>query len=208
MPSNNLLESVNFEFNGYNGKDYWQHQGNDDNCAITSLLVAVNMLLGENRYTNNVSEWEKMGSYSEELGSNGGEQVSQWLEQAGLSDTIEITEAYKWVPEDEVDSLPAINKRISSRKELMSHLKNGEIVIASADGQVFKLGEDENGNPIYDSPMSHYVVFYLGKDGQVHCNNSAGDDPSRYADIVYNDADLDLFFDSVVGTVSLKIKSN
>ena len=57
MPSNNLLESVNFEFNGYNGKDYWQHQGNDDNCAITSLLVAVNMLLGENRYTNNVSEW-------------------------------------------------------------------------------------------------------------------------------------------------------
>ena len=48
-----------------NGKNFWQPQGNGDNCGITALMVAVNTILGENVYTDNVGEYGKtLGFFS------------------------------------------------------------------------------------------------------------------------------------------------
>ena len=167
------------------GKKFFQGQNHTDNCGITALMMAVNTLLGDNVYTDNIGEWNNLGCYTEAIGwENGNGQAQNWINSKGLQDTIEVTGV----------------QNVSSKEELISHLQNGEVVVASSTGPVFKRTDGS-----YDN-LDHYICFY-GTDG-VNCyaNDSANSNSDLLSGIEYNPGDLDNFFAAKKGSITLKRK--
>ena len=157
-----------------NGKNYWQAQGNSDNCGITALMVAVNTILGDNVYTDNVGEWKNLGSYTETMGwSSGNNMAKRWIDSHGLSNKIEVTGV----------------QNIHNKEELQEHLRNGEVVVASSSGNVFKLADGSTVS------RNHYITFYaIDDEGNCYANDSARSDSSNYSGIKYTPDDLDRFY--------------
>ena len=73
------------------GDEYHQVQGNGSNCGATAFTVGVNILLGEERFTDNVKVWEGAGFQCDStaaLGLRG----RAWLFANDLTDQIGIEE--------------------------------------------------------------------------------------------------------------------
>ena len=157
-----------------NGKNFWQPQGNGDNCGITALMVAVNTILGENVYTDNVGEWNDLDCATETMGWTSGDNMAKrWIHSHGLDDKIEVTGV----------------ENIHSREELQEHLRNGEVVVASSSGKVFKLADGSTVD------RNHYITFYaIDEEGNCYANDSARSDSSNYSGIKYTPEDLDRFY--------------
>jgi len=167
------------------GRQFFQAQGNSDNCGITSLMMATNTLLGENRFTANVDEWNNLSCYTEAIGwESGNGQAQDWLNSKGLQDQVEVTGV----------------QNIHSKEELIEHLQNGEVVVASSTGPVFKRTDGSFAN------LDHYICFY-GTDGtNCFANDPAYDDPAMLSGIEYNPDDLDNFFAPQKGSITLRKK--
>ena len=132
-----------------NGAEYHQVQGNDSNCGQTALMVAVNMLLGEKKYTDNVAEWEAMGSDSTRLDEA---YITKWLKSKNLTDTIGIVSI----------------GQIHSVEDLSNALSSGtNVVILSASGSVFKIND---GTYL---TLNHFNMCYKTKDGKFYFNDSS-----------------------------------
>ena len=167
------------------GRQFFQAQGNTDNCGITSLMMATNTLLGENRFTDNVDEWNSLNGYTEAIGwESGNGQAQDWLNSKGLQDQVEVTGV----------------QNIHSKEELIEHLQNGEVVVASSTGPVFKRNDGSFAN------LDHYIYFY-GTDGtNCYANDPAYNDPAMLSGIEYNPDDLDNFFAPQKGSITLRKK--
>ncbi len=196
---NNITKQQNIK-TYKNGASYHQPQGNGidyniGNCGTTSMLQAVNMLEGDNKYTDNIKEWEDMGSYSEAIAVDGGKYIKTWLDNKGLSNDIEVVQAY-----DSSNPNSKVSQNISGADDLINHLKNGEVCILSASGPVFKQNDGGYKN------LNHVVTFYMGDNNKVYCNDP-GSNPSLGAGVEYTKEDIDQFFTHLVGSVSLKKKN-
>ena len=181
----NGLLNAKFTLGFDNGADFHQTQQSGENCGITSLMVAVNMLLGENRFTDNVGEWNSLGSYTEAIGwTGGGDQAQHWIESKGIQDQVEVTSV----------------ESVHNTQDLMAHLEAGEVVVASASGAVFKRNDGSKVS------LNHYICFYLGTDGNVYANDSsAGADQA--GSVYYSAGDLDAFFSAGSnGSITVRAK--
>ena len=156
------------------GKNYWQPQNNGENCGITSLMVATNILLNKNEYTDNVGEWKKLGGSTETIGwSSGKDMAKRWISSHDLDDKIEVTGV----------------QNIHNTKDLQDHLRKGEVVVASSSGKVFKRVDGSTVN------LNHYITFYaIDDEGNCYANDSAGGDSSNNSGIKYTPEDLARFY--------------
>jgi len=157
-----------------NGQQYWQVQQNGENCGMTAFMVAVNTVLGENKYTNNAEEWENYGCYSEAIGFSGCDQAQTWVNDHGLSDKVVVTGV----------------QNVNSKEELYEHLNKGEVVVSSSGGaNIFKRNDGS-----YENYAGHYITFYRTENGNVYANDSSVGDPSLASGVEYTPEDLDNWF--------------
>ena len=175
-------KATNISSGAQHGDKYWQVQGNGQNCGMTSFLMAVNTLIGENKYTNNVREWRNVGSYSEDIGCSGSTRAQRWLKQKGLDKRLNATD---------VDT-------VTSKQELIKRLNRGEVVVVSAGGRVFKRND---GSKVYHK--GHYICFYKTENGCCYANDPAKNSKLNVG-VKYTSKDLDAFFANYHNSVAVK----
>ena len=138
------------------GARYHQVQGNGENCGATSFIVGVNILLNQNRYTDNVKVWRGAGFNGDStnaLAARG----AIWLRANGLGDKIRIEE---------------VAGDVHKTSELQQLLEDGNVVvISSGSGSVWNYTGGKKAGNLY--PDGHWVVFYHYDNGVFYCNNSA-----------------------------------
>ena len=139
------------------GAQYHQVQGNGSNCGATSFIVGVNLLLHENRFTDNVAVWKGAG-FNGDSTVNLAAKGKAWLLANHLNNEFDIEE----VPGD-----------VHKASELKELLDAGNVVIISsgpdsewhlADGTTLEKGAHAEG---------HWVVFYRCEGGIFFCNDSS-----------------------------------
>ena len=169
-----VLKSLGMLSSGYEGEKYFQFQRNKYNCGMTAFLMAVNMMIGKNKYTDNVGEWEKVGGNTTTIGWDNDTIAQNWINNNGLSDQIKVTGI----------------ECIHSKEDLYNHLDKGEVVVASSSGQVFKR---KDGSLV---SADHYICFYKNEDGVCYANDSRwdSDDADNHTAIPYTPEDLDRFY--------------
>lgn len=141
------------------GDKYHQVQGNGDNCGATAVAVGTNILLGEERFKDNVEVWKSPG-FDGDSTSGLAARAQKWLESEGLSDRISVTE----LPGD-----------IHKTDELKDQLEQGFVVVISAgSGSVWHYADgSEKGADAF--PDGHWIVFYRYADGVFYANDSSSD---------------------------------
>lgn len=160
------------------GAEFHQRQGVGNNCGATAFIVAVNIILHENRYTDNVAVWESK-SFGKDSTSDLAWKGGNWLLDNGLFDFISI----ETVPGD-----------IHSAQEMRAWLEEGYVVIASSGpGSTFQRAD---GTPAAKGsfPDGHWVVFYRYDDGVFYANDSSVD-ASRGAGCPYTEEQMQQWLD-------------
>ena len=139
------------------GAEYHQVQGNGSNCGVTAFLVGVNILLNENRFTDNVKEW-KSDSFDRDSTANLAAKGEDWLEDNDLSDIIEVTE---------------VEGDVTKASQMKSLLDEGDVVIiSSGSGSEWQLADGTKANA-NSHAEGHWVVFYRCEDNVFYCNDSS-----------------------------------
>ena len=158
--------------NHSDGAHFHQKQGVSNNCGATAFIVGVNILLHENRYTDNVTVWKGPGFNSDsttDLANKG----ALWLAVNQLSDQIGIED---------------IAGDIHTASELKKELEQGHVVvISSGSGSTwcYANGEAETGS----FPYGHWIVFYYYEDGIYYANDSSAK-ASKGAGCPYTEEEL------------------
>ena len=139
------------------GARYHQKQGNGSNCGATSFIVGVNILLHENRFTDNVEVWKGPGFHSDSTQSLDFKGAT-WLMAKGLAGEI---------------SCEAVPGDIHYTAQLKAELEQGKVVVISAGpGSVWQRADGtETGSRIF--PDGHWIVFYYYQDGVFYANDSS-----------------------------------
>lgn len=154
------------------GAYFHQRQGNGSNCGATAFIVGVNILLHENRFTDNVAVWKGAGFNGDsttDLASKG----ALWVAVNQLSDQIGV----ETIPGD-----------IHTADELKAELDQGNVVvISSGSGSTwcYANGKAESGQ----FPYGHWIVFYYYQDGVFYANDSSVT-ASKGAGCPYTEADM------------------
>lgn len=139
------------------GAKFHQVQGNGSNCGATSFIVGVNVLLHEDRFTDNVAVWEGPGfngTSTLAIGYKG----TKWLEHNDLGDVIGI--------EDVVGD-------IKTADELRDELQKGHVVVISSGPGSEWQRADGKAAPLGTFPDGHFIVFYYYNDGVFYANDSS-----------------------------------
>ncbi|MBR2833898.1 MAG: hypothetical protein IKE75_05735 [Bacilli bacterium] len=159
------------------GQDFHQVQGNGANCGATAAIVSVNTLLGENKYTDNVGEWNS-AAFGGNSTVNLTEKSIAWLKEKGLDDKIECVDG----------------SYINSPEELKNELESGHVVVSSTSGtgNVFQYTD---GSP-FDHSAGHFISFYKYEDGKYYANDSS---LSSGAGVTYNENQMQTWFDARPG---------
>ena len=158
--------------NHSDGAFFHQRQGNGSNCGATAFIVGINILLHENRFTDNVAVWKGPGFNSDsttDLENKG----ALWLAVNQLSDQIGIE---------------TIAGDIHSASELKAELEQGHVVvISSGSGSTwcYANGKATSGQ----FPYGHWIVFYYYQDGIYYANDSSAT-ASKGAGCPYSEEDL------------------
>ena len=139
------------------GASFHQRQGVGNNCGATAFIVAVNIILHENRFKDNVAVWESASfgkdSTTDLVGKGG-----KWLQENKLSDLISI----ETVPGD-----------IHSVQEMRAWLEEGYVVIASSGPGSTWQRADGTQAPANSFPYGHWIVFYRCGNGVFYANDSS-----------------------------------
>lgn len=138
------------------GADYHQTQGNGSNCGATSFIVGLNVLLHENRYTDNVAVWEGPG-FDGDSTNNIAYRGGVWLVANGLSDFITVE---------------ALAGDIHTAAEMREQLEQGRVVIVSSgSGSTWVRADGTEEEGLF--PDGHWIVFYRYEDGIYYANDSS-----------------------------------
>lgn len=139
------------------GAEYHQLQGNGSNCGATSFIVGVNILLHENKFSDNVAVWNGPGFNGNSTAAVG-YKGTKWLEANDLGNTIAC--------EDVVGD-------IKTTDQLREELRQGRIiVISSGPGSLWQRADGttaEKGT----FPDGHFIVFYHYENGVFYANDSS-----------------------------------
>lgn len=160
------------------GADFHQRQGVGNNCGATSFIVAVNTILHENRYVDNVAVWEGPG-FNGDSTADLGWKGSNWLVANGLFDLIEIVT----VPGD-----------IHSAQSMREWLEEGYVVIVSSGSGSTWLRADGTWAEDDSFPDGHWIVFYRFEDGVFYANDSSVDS-TKGAGIPYDEDQMQQWLD-------------
>ena len=163
-----LLDNIHSD-----GAEFHQRQGVGNNCGATAFIVAVNTILHENRYTDNVAVWKGPGfdgDSTADLAYRGG----IWLVANGLFDMVSI----ETVPGD-----------IHSADEMRSWLEEGYVVVASSGSGSPWLRADGTRAEEGSFPDGHWIVFYRYEDGVFYANDSACE-AAKGAGIPYDEGQM------------------
>lgn len=160
------------------GANFHQRQGVGNNCGATSFIVAVNTILHENRYTDNVAVWEGPG-FNGDSTTDLGWKGSNWLVANGLFDLIEVVT----VPGD-----------IHSAQTMREWLEEGYVVIVSSGSGSTWLRADGSQAGDGSFPDGHWIVFYRYEDGLFYANDSSVES-SKGAGIPYNEDQMQQWLD-------------
>ncbi|MBQ9003901.1 MAG: hypothetical protein IJ087_18805 [Eggerthellaceae bacterium] len=139
------------------GEKYHQVQGNNATCGATSFTVGVNILLGEERFTDNVEVWKGAGFQGDStaaLGLRG----RAWLLANGLSDQIGIEE---------------LATDIRTTDALREQLEAGNLVIISSGSGSTWQRADGTTAAKGSFPDGHWIIFYRYEDGYFFANDSS-----------------------------------
>jgi hypothetical protein len=142
-------------------------------CGATAFTVGVNMLLGQVHKYCAVEVWKSMNSYSEAIGWGANTDAADWLNANNLNTTLMVT---------------GIND-VQNRQQLLEKLQDGNVVVASSAGWVFK---ESNGNNYYSG--GHYILFYKYENGKFYVDDSGH--RSAGGGVEYSEQDVDDFFNS------------
>lgn len=141
------------------GDEFHQVQGNGSNCGATSFTVGLNILLDEERFTDNVEVWEGPG-FEQDSTNALAARGQIWLEENELDDQIGIEE---------------VRGDIHDTDELKEQLEDGNVVIiSSGDGSTWHYADGSKA-PKGGHPYGHWVVFYYydSNKGKFYCNDSS-----------------------------------
>ena len=138
------------------GANFHQVQGVGNNCGATSFIVAVNTLLHENRYIDNVAVWQGPG-FNGDSTTDMAWKGSNWLLANGLFDLITI----ETVPGD-----------IHTADQMREWLEQGYVIVCSSGpGSVWQRADGTSSPGLF--PDGHWVVFYRYEDGVFYANDSS-----------------------------------
>lgn len=139
------------------GAQFHQRQGVGNNCGATSFIVAVNTILHENRYIDNVAVWSSAsfgGDSTHDIAWKG----SNWLIANGLYEQISI----ETVPGD-----------IRTAQGMREWLEEGYVIVTSSGSGSTWQRADGTQAAAGSFPDGHYVVFYCYQDGVYYANDSS-----------------------------------
>lgn len=139
------------------GASFHQRQGVGNNCGATAFIVAVNIILHENRFTDNVAVWES-ASFGKDSTTDLAGKGGRWLKENDLADLISI----ETIPGD-----------IHSVQEMRAWLEEGYVVIASSGPGSTWQRADGTQAPANSFPYGHWVVFYRCGNGVFYANDSS-----------------------------------
>ena len=153
----NAAKAAMLDADHSDGAKYHQKQGNGSNCGATSFIVGVNILLHDNRYTDNVAVWEGPGFHGDSTQSLDFKGES-WLMANGLADKI---------------TCKAVDGDIHYAEQLKAELEQGNVVVISAGpGSVWQRADGtETSAKVF--PDGHWIVFYYYQDGLFYSNDSS-----------------------------------
>ena len=138
------------------GANFHQVQGVGNNCGATSFIVAVNTLLHENRYIDNVAVWQGPG-FNGDSTTDMAWKGSNWLLANGLFDLISI----ETVPGD-----------IHTADQMREWLEQGYVIVCSSgSGSVWQRADGTSAPGLF--PDGHWIVFYRYEDGVYYANDSS-----------------------------------
>lgn len=155
------------------GAGFHQRQGTGNNCGATAFTVAVNTLLHENRFTDNVAVWEGPG-FNGDSTADLGWRGSNWLIANGLFDLIEVVT----VPGD-----------IHTAQSMREWLEEGYVVIVSSGPGSTWLRADGSQAADGSFPDGHWIVFYCYDNGVFYANDSSVES-EKGAGIPYNEEQM------------------
>ena len=139
------------------GEKFHQRQGNGVNCGATAFIVGVNILLGENAFTDNVKVWAS-DAFAKNSTVNLVEKGCAWLKDNDLDGLID----FQYVKGD-----------IYKADELRAELERGRVVVissgAGSEWQRVDAAEPQKG--LY--PSGHWICFYGYSEGIFYANDSA-----------------------------------
>lgn len=140
------------------GAMFHQKQGVDNNCGATAFTVAVNILLHEERFSDNVAVWSGPGFNGDSTTNLGGKAIV-WLAANDLGDQIGVE---------------TISGDIRTTEQLKAELTQGHVVIlSSGPGSVWRYVGDVARPGLF--PFGHWIVFYNYTDGVFYANDSSVD---------------------------------
>ncbi len=159
------------------GAQFQQIQGVDNNCGATAFIVAVNTILHENRYMDNVAVWNGPGFEGDsttDLAWRG----ANWLIANGLNDLISI----ETVPGD-----------IHTVQDMRAWLEQGYVIVASSGpGSTWRWADGSEQTGCF--PYGHWVTFYRYEDGTFYANDSSTG-AVKGAGIPYNEEQMQRWLD-------------
>ncbi len=159
------------------GAKYHQVQGNGSNCGATAFTVGVNILLGEERFKDNVAVWNGPGFNGDStsiLAAKG----KAWLIANHLQADIDISE-----PLGDVHKI----------SELQALLEEGYVVIISS-GSGSNWQRADNTELVNGFPDGHWIIFYQYIDGIFYANDSSVSS-DKGAGVPYNEAQMQQWLD-------------
>ena len=139
------------------GAQFHQTQGVGNNCGATSFIVAVNTILHENRYVDNVAVWSGPG-FNGDSTTDIAWKGATWLIANGLYDLISI----ETVPGD-----------IHTAQDMRAWLEEGYVIVASSGPGSTWQRADGSQAPAGSFPYGHYVMFYCYDNGVFYANDSS-----------------------------------
>ncbi len=138
------------------GARFHQVQGVGNNCGATSFIVAVNIILHENRYPDNVAVWQGPG-FNGDSTTDMAWKGSNWLLANGLFDFI---------------SIETISGDIHTTDQMREWLEAGYVIVASSgSGSVWQRADGTQATNAF--PDGHWQVFYCYEDGVFYANDSS-----------------------------------
>ena len=166
------------------GDKYQQVQGNGSNCGATAFTVGLNILLGEERYKDNVKVWSGPGFNGDSTNALAA-RAQKWLSANKLDDVIDVEE---------------VKGDIHKAEELKKYLQEGKVVvISSGSGSLWRYA-DKPSKGLHKYADGHWVVFYYyeegkdGKEGTFYCNDS-GVPTNQGAGCPYTDSQMQDWLD-------------
>ena len=125
------------------GELYHQRQGNNKNCGATAFIMGVNILLHENRFTDNVGVWASSAFKKDSTGAIA-RKGTAWLRANGLDDQMVIEN---------------VSGDIHSAEKMRAELEQGNVIITSSgSGSIWQYTDGPAKKGAHS--RGHYIVFY------------------------------------------------